>query len=143
MPAAHPGRIVGYTGKGMLDEAIGEGERVLQLGMRADNVTGGLGCLYGLTGKKDTALQLLSGLEARSKVGYVSYFWVAAIHLGLGETDEAFAWFDKAYEERDGSLLYITVPTPLDALSPDPRYKQLLQKMGLEHLLKKLAPLKK
>jgi len=143
IPAAHLGLRESYFGKGMLNEAIAEGEKVLQLGMRAEAAVGGLGFIYGFAGKKDKALGLLSELEARSSRGYVSSFWIAMVHAGLGEADEAFKWLDKAYEERDGSLLYITVPVAFDTLRPDPRYKQLLQKMGLEHLLKKLAPIKK
>jgi len=57
--------------------------------------------------------------------------------------DEAFARIDKAYEERDGNLLYITVPAMFDALSSDPRYKQLLQKMGIEHVFEKVSSYKK
>jgi serine/threonine-protein kinase len=143
IPVAHLGLMEGYAGKGMLDVAIVEGEKALQLGMRAENAIGELGCLYGRAGKKDKALEFLSELEARSKVGYASSFWIAIIHMGLGEIDETFRWLDKAYEERDGSLLYITVPAPFDALSHDPRYKQLLQKMGLEHMFEKVSSYKK
>jgi len=143
LPVAHLGLMDGYSGKGMLDEAIAEGEKVLQLGMRADTTLGELGYLYGRAGKKDKAREFLAELQARSKVSYGSPFWIAAVHMGLGEMDEAFASLDKAYEERDGSLIYITVPAPFDALGHDPRYKQLIQKMGLEHVLEKIAAIKK
>jgi len=73
----------------------------------------------------------------------VSSFWLAVVYMGLGEMDEAFRRLDKAYEERDGSLIYITVPIAFDTLSPDPRYRQLLQKMGLEHMFKKVSSYKK
>jgi hypothetical protein len=49
--------------------------------------------------------------------------------------DEAFDWFERAYKERDGNLLYITVVPPLDPLRSDPRYGRLLKKMGLENML--------
>jgi len=143
IPAAHLGLRESYFGKRMLDDAIAEGEKVLQLGMRAEAAVGGLGCLYGFAGKKDKALELLSELEARSRQGYVSSFWLAVVYMGLGEMDEAFRWLDKAYEERDGSLIYVTVPIAFDTLSPDPRYRQLLQKMGLEHMLEKVSSYKK
>lgn len=142
-PLGHLGLVECYGRKGMYDEAIAEGEKVLDLGMRADAVIGGLGAWYGVAGKKDKALELLSELEARSNEGYVSSFWIAAIHIGLGEMDKAFESLEKAYEERDGNLIYITAPTPFDALSPDPRYKKLLNKMGLGHLFDKLSSLKK
>ena len=52
--------------------------------------------------------------------------------MGLGEVDKAFEWLEKAYVERDGNLIFISAPAPFDLFSPDPRYKQLLKKMGLE-----------
>jgi TolB-like protein len=143
IPIAFLGLMECYAGKGLLDEALAEGEKVLQLGMRAETAIGELGYWYGRAGKKVKALELLSELEARSKVGYASSFWIAVIHIGLGETNEAFARIDKAYEERDGNLLYITVPAMFDALSPDPRYKQLLQKMRIEHMFEKVSSYKK
>jgi serine/threonine-protein kinase len=142
-PLGHLGLMSCYGQKGMYDEAIAAGEKVLNLGIRPVVAIGELGAVYGITGKKDKALELLSELEARSREGYVSSFWVAAIYIGLGEMDKAFEWLEKAYEERDGNLIYITVPALFDALSPDPRYKQLLEKMGLEHLFEKLSSIKK
>jgi serine/threonine-protein kinase len=141
-PLGYLGLTECYGKKGWYDEAIAEGEKVLEMGMRADAVIGGLGAWYAIAGKKDKALELLSELEERSKKGYVSSFWLAAIHMGLGEMDNAFESLEKAYQERDGNLIYISVPSPFDMLSPDPRYKKLLKKMGLEHLFEKLSTLK-
>ncbi|MFB0565689.1 MAG: protein kinase [Candidatus Aminicenantaceae bacterium] len=142
-PLGHNGLTEAYSKKGMYDKAIAEAEKVLELEMRSVSAIATLGFHYGLAGKKDKALELLSELEARSNKGYVSPFWVAVIYMGLGEMDKAFEWLEKAYEERDGKLIYISVPAPFDALSDDPRYKQLLKKMDLEHLFEKLASLKK
>ena len=80
-------------------------------------------------------------LEERSKKGYVSSFWVAVVYLGLGEIDKTFEWLEKAYEERDSNLIYVTIPPVFDPIRSDPRYKKLLKKMGLEHLLEKLQSL--
>jgi hypothetical protein len=57
--------------------------------------------------------------------------------------DIAFEFLEKAYEERDANLIYITVPLVFDVLSPDPRYKQFLKKMGVEHLFEKQSSIKK
>jgi tetratricopeptide (TPR) repeat protein len=141
-PLGYLGLMESYGRKGWYDEAIAEGEKVLEMGMRVDAVLGGLGAWYGVAGKKDKALELLSELEERSNKGYVSSFWLAAIHLGLEEMDNAFELLEKAYQERDGNLIYISVPTPFDLLSSDPRYKKLLNKMGLVHLFEKLSALK-
>jgi len=142
-PFGHLGLMEVFGKKGRYDEALAEGEKLLKSGMRAVAVVGSLGAWYGFAGKKDKALELLSELKARSNQGYVSSFWIAAIYMGLGEMDKAFERLEKAYGERDGNLIYITAPAPFDAFSPDPRYKQLLKKMGLEHMFEKVSSYKR
>jgi len=132
-----------YGGKGMFDEAIAEGEIVLKLRERAVAHVGGLGYCYALAGKKEKAYELLAELEERSKKGYVSSFWIATIYIGLAETDQAFEWLYKAYDERDGNLIYLAIPPLFDSIQDDPRYKKLLKKMGLEHLWDKESLIKK
>jgi serine/threonine-protein kinase len=131
----HLGLMEVYGKNGFYQESIAEGEKLLQSGMRVVVVVGSLGAWYGFAGNKDKALELLTELKARSSQGYVSSFWIAVIYMGLGETDKAFEWFEKALVERDGNLIFITAPAAFDKLSPDPRYRRLLEKMGLENLL--------
>lgn len=52
------------------------------------------------------------------------------IYVGLGEKDEAFAWFEKAYEERASWLVWFKTDPMLDALRSDPRYRDLLRRIG-------------
>jgi len=132
-----------YGWNGMLEEAITEVEGAIQLSERAVAYVGTLGILYGLIGKKDKAKELLAELEGRSKKGFVSSFWVAMVYLGLGEIDKTFEWFNRAYNERDSNLLYITVAPPLDPIRNDSRFKNLLKKMGLEAMLDKQTLIQK
>jgi hypothetical protein len=55
----------------------------------------------------------------------------AMMHAGLGETDRAFEWLDRAMEERRGWLAYLKVEPLLDPLRVDPRFMRLMQKMRL------------
>jgi len=132
-----------YALKGMYDEAIAYGEKMLEVGPPLVAYIGNMGWLYAIGGKKDKANEFLSELEERSKKGYVSSFWTALIYLGLGEMDKTFEWFEKAFEERDGNMIYFTVPPLFDPIRSDPRYKQLIKKMGLEHLIDKLPSIEK
>jgi len=134
----HVGLMNVYWGKELYNEAFASGEKVLKLGPPAVAYIGGLGHIYAIGGKKDKAYEFLAELEERSQKGYVSSFWVAVIYIGLGEIDKAFEWLEKAYEERDSNLILVTIPWPFDPLRSDPRYKQLLIKMGLENLIDKL-----
>jgi serine/threonine protein kinase/Tfp pilus assembly protein PilF len=126
-----------YALKGDYDEALSYGEKMLEVGPRVVAYVGNMGWLYAVAGKKEKAYELLAELEERSKKGYVSSFWMALIYLSLGEIDKTFEWFEKAYEERDGNMIYFTVPQLFDPIRSDPRYKQLLLKMGHDNLIQK------
>ena len=55
------------------------------------------------------------------------------IHTGLGDNDQAFEWLESAYQERDVQLISIKVDPVWDPLRSDPRFQDLLKKMGLEN----------
>jgi len=62
---------------------------------------------------------------------YVPAYHLAIVCAGLGETDQAFAWLEKAHGERDGFLTYLKVDPRLDRLRPEPRFADLLRRVGL------------
>jgi len=136
-PMGHHCLMEAYAQKKMYKKALAEGEKMLAKGAKTVANIGVLGFYYALADEKVKANNILSDLIERSKKGYVSSFWIGTIYHGLGETDIAFEWFDKAYNDRDGNLIYITTTPPFDSLRSDPRFKQLLIKMGLENLLTK------
>jgi hypothetical protein len=51
--------------------------------------------------------------------------------LGLGDNDEAFVWFERAYEEQSNILIYIKVSPWFDPLRSDPRFQDLVRRVGL------------
>jgi serine/threonine protein kinase/Tfp pilus assembly protein PilF len=128
-----------YALKGDYDEAIAYGKKMLEAGPRAVAAVGNMGWFYAMAGKKELAYELLSELEERSKKGYVSSFWTALIYNALGEVDKSFEWFEKAFEERDSNMIYLTVVPLHDTVRFDPRYKQLLLKMGHDNLVDRLT----
>ena len=70
--------------------------------------------------------------EELSKLKYVSPLNLALIHLGLGNDNKTFEYLEMAYIERDSWLPFINVWPLLDSLHDDPRWKELLKKMGLD-----------
>ena len=66
----------------------------------------GLGLTYARMGRPEKARELAQGLEEQSAVRYVAPLDIAKTYLGLGETDQAFAWLEKACEERDVWLYF-------------------------------------
>jgi hypothetical protein len=55
----------------------------------------------------------------------------AIVYGALGEKDTAFTWLEKAYEERDPQLTYLKVGPRFDPLRQDPRFKEVLRRIGL------------
>jgi hypothetical protein len=53
------------------------------------------------------------------------------VHVGLGANDKAFEYLERAYEERSGSLIYLKVEPILDPLRSDPRFQDLVRRVGL------------
>ncbi|HET9530589.1 MAG TPA: hypothetical protein VFQ92_09575, partial [Blastocatellia bacterium] len=66
-----------------------------------------------------------------SKQSYVPPYCIAQIYAGMGMKDEAFAWLEKAYQERSTYLGNLRSEHTLDSLRPDPRFSDLLRRVGL------------
>jgi hypothetical protein len=54
------------------------------------------------------------------------------MYAKLGENDHAFAKLEKAYENRSETMLYLKVEPYVDGLRSDPRFANLMQRVGLE-----------
>jgi serine/threonine protein kinase/tetratricopeptide (TPR) repeat protein len=122
------------TQKGQYDRAFAEFNRSIELGGRSANHIGALGYAYGRSGNIHRAKEHLEELTARASHGHVSAMWMALVHLGLGDLEHLFLCLNRAFEERDGSLVLITAAVEFDPVREDPRFTSLLERMGLEHL---------
>jgi eukaryotic-like serine/threonine-protein kinase len=93
-------------------------------------VIGQLGYAYAKSGRKDEARKLLTELKELAKRRYVASFWIAMIYVGLDEKDEAFAWLEKAYQERSWWLVWIKMDPKVDSLRSDARFIDLMRRVG-------------
>lgn len=84
-----------------------------------------------MSGRRVEAEKVLAELQEISKQRYVSPYYVAMIYAGLGDKDQAFAWLDKAFRERSRRLVFLKVASIWDGLHPDPRFADLLRRIGL------------
>jgi serine/threonine protein kinase/tetratricopeptide (TPR) repeat protein len=123
------------TEKRHYDRAFAEFNKAIELGGRSVNHIGVLGYAYGRSGNVHRAKEHLQELTARAARDYVSAMWIALVHLGLGDLESLFRWLERAFEERDGSLILITAAVEFDPVREDPRFKSLLRRMGLAHLV--------
>jgi len=120
-----------YEQKGRLPEAIATFQRGLTLEGNTE-LWSGLGHAYAASGNKAEAQKVPDHLKELSTHSYVAPYNVAVIYVGLGEKDEAFAWLNRAYEERSYTLAeYLTTDARLDTLHSDPRFAELVRRIGL------------
>ena len=93
---------------------------------------GSLGVGYALAGDRAAAQRTLDELEKDRAESYASALDLADIHVALGDRERAFRWLDQAAAERAFHLVYLKVWPELDRLRPDPRFKALILRLGLE-----------
>jgi TolB-like protein len=116
--------------QGKMSEAIEE----FQIARREERVSpetlGALGQAYAVAGETCKAVEVLEELEKWSKLYYVSPFHRGRICAALGRTDQAFAWFETAFQERSFYLSWFKVEPELDPLRSDPRFTSLLERLA-------------
>jgi serine/threonine-protein kinase len=119
-----------YERQGRYEEAIAQYRRAMQLSSNLW-IMPGLGHALAMTGQQDEARHLLDELLRMSRERYVSPYFVAEIYRGLGEIDLTFEWLDKAYEHHSDWLVWLGVEPALDGLRSDPRFTDLMRRVGL------------
>jgi TolB-like protein/Flp pilus assembly protein TadD len=120
-----------YLAKGMYREALAEMEKYLALSPRNPAALASLAYAHARSGERNQALRVLDELGSLSKQRHVPSYWFAIVYAGLDEKDRAFAWLEKAYAERDGSLPMLKVNPSWDPLRSDPRFADLVRRVGL------------
>jgi eukaryotic-like serine/threonine-protein kinase len=69
--------------------------------------------------------------QAQRKTGYYSPLMIATLYADLGDKDQAFRWLNTAYQERDWLLVGLKTNSLLDPIRSDPRFAELMRKVGL------------
>ncbi len=120
-----------YEQKGMFTEAIAELNKLVVLSKRNPTYLASLGHAYAMAGQRAEGAKILDELNELSKQRYVLPYCFAVIYAGLGEKDQAFAYLQKAYEERDSWMGHLKVEPRMNSLRSDPRFTDLLRRVGL------------
>jgi hypothetical protein len=87
--------------------------------------------MYAVAGRTADARRILRELTEQSRQRYVSAYNIGVLHAGLGERDEAFRWLQKVEQDRSEWFAAIKVDPRLEILHADPRFADLLRKVGL------------
>lgn len=117
-----------YAGKAMFREAVGAFHEAIRCGEQGPSVQIYLGAAHAGAGEREKASEILNQLESGS--GYVPPGELAILYVALGEREKAFAALEKAYDARDLHLQYLRVEPGFDALRDDPRFQDLLRRIG-------------
>jgi serine/threonine protein kinase len=131
--AAHTWLAYAYWGKRMYPQVIEEWKAYGQLsGDRNDSEFASV-MEHGFhsAGWKGALTKGIEIRQAQRKTGYYSAYLIAQLYADLGDKDQAFRWLSIAYQERDSSLLSLKTDFLLDPIRSDPRFAELVRKVGL------------
>ena len=130
-PPTHYFMGLAYLRKGMHRQALASFKRNVEL-IRGGNLASDANVAYAhaVVGEKAEARRRLEALKRTSEQRYVPPEWIAVVHAGLDERDQAFALLERAYQERSGLLPLLKVHPLFDKLRDDPRFADLVRRMN-------------
>jgi eukaryotic-like serine/threonine-protein kinase len=116
---------------GHYELAIAEGEKGVKLSGGSPLMSAALAQTFATAGRKKKAIRILDDLAKLTKQKYVAPYFFAGIHIGLGEDDHAIEYLEKSYEEHSHWLIYLHIDPSMDGLRSNPRFQNLLRRVGL------------
>jgi eukaryotic-like serine/threonine-protein kinase len=126
--------------EGQYENAVEELEKAVSLGGR-QIVMADLGSAYSLAGKSELAAAALDQLLEMRQREYVPAICVARMYACMEETEKAIEWFEKAFQERNGEMVFLQKELAgaaegdsLNSLTHDPRVADLFRRMNLPGL---------
>jgi tetratricopeptide (TPR) repeat protein len=124
-------RLRAYEEKKMYAEAIADCQAWLKDFHDDPQALASLGHVYGAMGKRREAEEILNKLQEISKQRYFSSYWFAVVYAGLGDNDQAFQYFEKAFEDRFFLMIWMNSDPRFDNLRSDRRFADLVRRVGL------------
>src|SRR5438093_5228298 len=120
-----------YEQKQVLDAATEEFKKAISLSAGSPLMKAALGHAYAKSQKKYEANEVLNELNELAKRQYVSAYEIATIYVALGNNEQAFQLLEQAYGEHSFHLVYLNVSPQFKPVSSDPRFQDLVQRIGL------------
>jgi len=118
--------------KGQPEEAISILEKTMSLMKSSPGSLELLATAYARAGRRSEALRLIDELKRRRQKTYVPAGALINPYLALGDYEEAFVWFERAYQEKSNILQFLKVHPFFDPVRNDPRFKDLVHRVGLD-----------
>jgi tetratricopeptide (TPR) repeat protein len=138
--AAHTDLARSLEQVGRADEAVEEFVRGTAGADGLPRPSSGLAILYARAGRQDDARAgrqddaraTLEAVQALAQKQFVSPYGIASYYAVIGDNERALDWLEKAYSERDGTLVWLKVHPRLDGLRGEPRFRDLLARLRLD-----------
>lgn len=119
-----------YAQQQRYDDAIAELRTAASLLPESLETPAELAAVLGAAGERREAQEILNRLLGLARQHYISPFYLARIHQGLGRREEALSWLERAYAERVDLMVYLNVDPRLDDLREEPRFAALARKLA-------------
>jgi tetratricopeptide (TPR) repeat protein len=129
---AHWGLAFAYEQRGRHDEAAAEYQEQIRLQGAGPEEVAAYREAYAASGLKGARRWHIEYMEAKPTHPYGSPFMIAAEYAVLGDREKAFQWLERAFKQHDKWLLYLKASPYFDSLRDDPRFDDLLRRIGLE-----------
>ena len=131
-PVANLFLAMAYHRKGLTDEAINslEDEGKIDSGRVVFKFV--LAYIYAQVGRKEEAIKILKELQEPRNDRFTPAYGIALVYVGLGKNDEALTWLEKSRAQHEPFALYLKADSNFTPLHNDPRFSELLQKIGFD-----------
>jgi tetratricopeptide (TPR) repeat protein len=129
-PQAQYYLAMAYNANGMYSDALTISEKELKV-PDSQRFLEQAGIAYARSGRRERAEEIVKRFVEIGKTQFIVPYRVAALHVALGNRDEAFAWLEKAHQAHDWHLHRLKVDPQFAPLRGDPRYKDLLKRLNL------------
>lgn len=136
-PSAYLYRGLARIKQRRYDEASADLKKAVELSGGAAYYLSFLGYCEAVAERRESALRILRELEGKYAGGEASGLHVAGVYAALGDKDQAFAWLEKGFQHGGSEMTTIAFRLEFDDLRSDPRYADLLRRMGLKPSISK------
>jgi eukaryotic-like serine/threonine-protein kinase len=120
-----------YLKQGRTAEALLEAQKTAELDNSSQIALSRIGSADAISGNRKEALGIIKELEEKYAKREADPFLLAIIYAGLGENEAAFAWLERAFQDRSSEAAELKISFELEPLRGDPRFKDLLRRMNL------------
>jgi TolB-like protein/DNA-binding winged helix-turn-helix (wHTH) protein len=129
--SAHVSLAAVYEDQRAWSQALDEYKKVISISPNDPAALAGAGFVYAQLGQKEEARKVIAQLTEAAKKHYVSSFEMASIFAGLDDATSAMLWLEKAYQQRESQLPFLSSDGHFNSLHQDPRFQNLVRRLNL------------